>query len=146
VEKDFTCILCKSSKGAEITEKKPRDRDADIVVCKECGHIQMYPLLTPEEEKAEYDEDKSLRFGKVQIAEGSDFETMRKKFSEWTKQHADMYYEKLQQHRRILELASGYGFFMENLNNRPDKKFQIEGVEISEFRLKNFTGGGVYIN
>lgn len=40
--------------GYELTGKHPRDRkEADIVVCKECGHVQMWPLLSPEEEKAE---------------------------------------------------------------------------------------------
>jgi 2-polyprenyl-3-methyl-5-hydroxy-6-metoxy-1,4-benzoquinol methylase len=141
---DFKCILCGNG-GATVTGKHPRDQhDADIVVCGSCGHLQMFPLMSPEWEKEEYNNDASLRNAKVQIAEGSDFATLKRKFSEWTKIHADMYFEKLQQYKNILEIASGYGFFMEDLNNRPNKKFNIEGVEIGAFRRENFVGGTVH--
>lgn len=83
-----------------------------------------------------------MRFSDV--APGSDFDAMRLKFHEWTEQHAEMYYPVLQQHWSVLELASGYGFFAEYLNRKPDKKFNIEGVEIGRFRLQNYVGGTVY--
>jgi len=128
--------------GVTPTGKKPRDRkEADIVICKECGHIQMWPLLSPEEEKEEYDNDSSVRFGKVKIADGSDFETMRVKFAEWTKEHVNIYFDMLQEHENVLEIGAGYGFFMEALNARPERKFNIEGIEIGKFRLDNFVGG-----
>jgi len=150
-EKDFfvlkapepVCLLC----GGGVTKigKKPRDREtADIVVCKQCGHIQMFPLLSPEEEKEEYDNDQTIRFGKVKIVGGSDFESMRIKFSEWTKEHADIYYDTLQKFNNVLELGAGYGFFMEEIRNRPDCHFAIEGIEIGKFRLDNFVGGIVH--
>ncbi len=112
--------------------------------CPCCGHRQLFPLLSEDELKEEYDMDKSVRFGTVKISSGSDFEAMRKKFSEWTKMHADMYFEKCQQHKNVLNLGSGYGFLEENLNKRSDKKFNIEGIEIGEFRLQNYVGGTVH--
>lgn len=140
----FKCVLCEKEEYYQLG-KKPRDREqSDIVVCKDCGHIQMYPLLSPEEEAEEYNQDKSVRFSKITGTGGSDFEAMRVKFHEWTKQHAEMYTPILQEHRNVLELASGYGFFAEYLNQNPDKKFNIEGVEIGEFRLQNYVGGKVY--
>lgn len=142
---EFKCILCGATVEPIKTGKKPRDREElDIVDCACCGHRQLFPLLSEEELKEEYDLDKSVRLGKVQISGGSDFESMRIKFSEWTKMHADMYYDKCQQHKNILNLGSGYGFFEENLNNRSDRRFHIEGVEIGDFRLKNYAGGGVH--
>lgn len=141
-EEKFKCILCAGGYCRKIGIK-PRDRkQSDIVVCEECGHIQMYPLLSQQEEAEEYNQDKTVRFSG--IAGGSDFDAMRTKFHEWTKQHAEMYYPILQRHRNVLELASGYGFFAEYLNAKPDRKFNIEGVEIGEFRLKNYVGGTVY--
>jgi len=138
------CLLCGGGEVVPIG-KKPRDREnADIVICKECGHIQMFPLLSPEEEEEEYDNDKSLRFGKLKITDGSDFATMRIKFSEWTKEHADVYFDTLQKFKNVLDFGAGYGFFMEELNNRPDRHFTIEGIEISKFRLDNFVGGIVH--
>lgn len=143
-KREFKCILC-GEVGAPIkTGKKPRDREElDIVDCPCCGHRQLFPLLSKEELKEEYDLDKSVRFGNVKISEGSDFEVMRIKFSEWTKMHADMYYPKCQEHKNVLNLGSGYGFFEENMNSRPDRKFNIEGVEIGDFRLHNYVGGTV---
>lgn len=135
------CLLCKHTE-LEFVSKLRDNEDHNAYKCLKCGHVQMYPLLTDEENKEEYDKDKTLRF--TEITAGSDFDSMRQKFSEWTKQHVDLYFDKLNEHKNVLELASGYGFFMESLNNRPDKKFNIEGVEIGEFRLQNFVGGKVY--
>ena len=135
------CLLCGNA-GGGITPigKNPRDRkNADVVLCHKCGHVQIYPLLTPQEEKREYDNDSTVRFGGTSI--GTDFDAMRVKFSEWTKQHVDIYFDMLQNYENVLEIGSGYGFFMEMLNNNPERKFNIEGIEIGQFRLDNFVGG-----
>lgn len=145
-KKQFKCVVCGIG-GVEPfdTGKRPRDRKGMYIVeCPLCHHRQLFPLLSEEELSEEYAKDVSVRMGKVKIAEGSDFETMREKFSEWTKMHADMYYEKLQEHKNIIDLGSGYGFFEEELNNRKDKKFNIEGIEIGDFRLQNYVGGKVH--
>ena len=140
----FCCIVCRNG-NYEKTGKHPRDRiGSDIVICKKCGHIQMFPLLSEEEFEEEYATDKTVRAVVGDETQGTDFDKMRVKFSEWTKQHVDLYWEKLQKHKHVLELASGYGFFAEELNKRKDKKFEIEGVEIGDFRLKNYVGGGVH--
>ncbi len=142
MEKIFSCIICKN-KIYEDTGKHPRDKvQSKIVVCTKCGHIQMFPLLSEEEFANEYAMDKTVREGLDSDIQGNDFEKMRVKFSEWTKQHVDLYWEKLQGHIKVLELASGYGFFIEELNKRQDKRFEIEGVEIGAFRLQNYVGGG----
>lgn len=141
----FKCILCGATGEPIKTGKKPRDREElDIVDCPCCRHRQLFPLLSEEELKEEYDLDKSVRFGKVKVSGGSDFKDMRIKFSEWTKMHANMYFKKCQKHKNVLNLGSGYGFFEENMNNRPDKRFNIEGVEIGDFRLRNYVGGTVH--
>jgi hypothetical protein len=107
---DFKCLPCRGE--AIPTLKHPRDREqADIVICKDCGHIQMYPLLSIEEEKEEYDTDKSVRFGGN--AGDSEFSDMRLKFSELTKEHFKLYYGKLQRFENVLEVGVGYGFFIE---------------------------------
>lgn len=139
---DVICLLC-GKKGVHSTENKPRYLEtADIVVCKSCGHIQVWPLMSDEEEKILYDNDATVRFGG--ISGGSDFEAMRVKFSEWTKKHVNIYFNELQNYNNILEVGAGYGFFMEELNLKSNKKFNIEGIEIGEYRLANFVGGIVH--
>ncbi len=124
------------------TPYKPRDRkELCIVDCPICGHRQLYPLLSDEELIEEYNEDKTVRSQTVKIAPGSDFDSMRKKFKEWTKVHADMYWERLQKCDYVLNIGSGYGFLEEELNKRPKKNFQIEGDDIGQFRIDNFVGG-----
>ncbi|MGY3662878.1 MAG: class I SAM-dependent methyltransferase [Roseburia sp. 1XD42-69] len=142
--KIFNCIICKGEDYTK-TGKHPRERQSlDIVKCKQCGHIQLFPLLSEEELEKEYAEDRCVRNGVANEDGKTDFEKMRIKFSEWTRQHVDMYWDKLQKHTTVLELASGYGFFAELCNKRKDKRFIIEGVEIGEYRLKNYGGGVVY--
>ena len=109
----------------------PRDRkDLSIVDCQECGHRQLFPLLSDEELAEEYNEDRTVRSETFKIAAGSDFESMRLKFTEWTKIHADIYWDTLQECGNVLNLGSGYGFLEEELNRRPGKKFNIEGDDI----------------
>lgn len=128
--------------GVINTQYKPRDRkELNIVDCPVCGHRQLYPLLAEEELIEEYNEDKTVRSQTVKIAPGSDFESMRKKFKEWTKTHADMYWGMLQKCDYVLNIGSGYGFLEEELNRRAGKRFQIEGDDIGQFRIDNFVGG-----
>lgn len=140
----FKCILCGYEGNYIETTHKPRDRrESFIVDCPKCGHRQLYPLLLTDELKEEYDEDKTVRRTTgIVISPGSDFESMRKKFVEWTKAHADMYWPVLQECKRVLNLGSGYGFLEEELNKRPGKKFEIMGNEIGKFRVDNYVGGG----
>ena len=74
----------------------------------------MFPLLSEEEFEEEYATDKTVRAVVGDETQGTDFDKMRVKFSEWTKQHVDLYWEKLQKHKHVLELASGYGFLQRN--------------------------------
>lgn len=128
--------------GVIFTHHKPRDRrELSIVDCPKCGHRQLFPLLSDEELIEEYNEDRTVRSTVVQIAPGFDFESMRKKFAEWTQIHADMYWNKLQKCKNVLNLGSGYGFLEEEFNRRPGKKFNIEGADISQFRIDHFVGG-----
>lgn len=145
LKNEFECIVCRHRYTKKSTPFKPRDRkDLDIVDCPKCGHRQLFPLLSEQELVEEYNEDKTVRSTSLPIAPGTDFNAMRQKFSEWTKIHADMYWEKLQSCKYVLNIGSGYGFLEEELNKRDGKLFQIEGNEIGKFRLDNYVGGIVH--
>lgn len=116
---------------AKITAYKPRDRkDLSIVDCPQCGHRQLFPLLSSDELLEEYNLDKTVRTESgVHISPGSGFEAMKTKFKEWTRIHADMYWEMLQKHERVMNLGSEYGFLEEEFNKREGRLFEIEGNE-----------------
>lgn len=144
---EFKCILCGYVGKAIETSHHPRDRkNLNIVDCPVCHHRQLFPLLSEEELRDEYNEDRTVRSNAVKIAPGSDFASMKKKFAEWTHIHADLYWDKLQQCDYVLNLGSGYGFLEEELNSRPNRKFQIEADEIGQFRIENFVWGGGIIH
>lgn len=137
----FKCIICGHVGGIE-TQYRPRDRkELKIMDCPECGHRQLFPLLTDEELTEEYNEDKAVRSETFKISPGSDFESMRKKWAEWTIKHADMYWDKLQKCSDVLNIGSGYGFLEEEFNKRSGKTFHIEGDDIGQFRIENYVGG-----
>lgn len=142
----FKCIICGDTSSPIKTSHRPRDRkDLQIVDCPSCGHRQLFPLLSELELEDEYNQDKTVRATTgVKIASGSDFASMRKKFKEWTMKHADMYWDMMQECEHVLDIGSGYGFLEEELNARNNKKFEIEGIEIGQFRLDNYVGGSVH--
>ena len=113
----------------DIVNAKPRDRkDLGIVDCPVCSHRQLYPLLSEEELIEEYNEDKTVRSNVVKIAPGSDFESMRKKFREWTKIHADMYWDKLQFGLIFVSVhQSKYQIPIFHLFHHQKKKFSMRG-------------------
>lgn len=143
MENKFKCIICGHEGGKIETQYSPRDnKELKIVDCPACGHRQLFPLLTDEELAKEYNEDKTLRSSEIfRIAPGSDFEIIKKKYAEWNIIHADMYWDKLQKCKNVLNIGSGYGFLEEELNKRPSKRFHIEGDDISQFRIDNYVGG-----
>lgn len=141
----FKCLLCQKEGSEIVTKYKPRDNKAlDVVDCPFCGHRQLWPLLSDEELKEEYDSDKSVKeMLKKDQNDVVGFEAMRVKFSEWTQIHGEMYWPILQKAHRVLNIGSGYGFLEEYYNKKSDKQFEIVGNEIGKYRLDNFVGGEV---
>lgn len=141
----FRCIVCGSEETPFYTGFKPRDRaQMDCVRCMKCGHNQLFPLLTEDEYKKEYNEDLTIKSTSYKIALNGEFETLRKKWGEWTRYHVNLYYGLLQEHRKVIDLGSGYGFFEEMLNAKEGNHFTIEGVEIGDIRIKQYVGGKVH--
>lgn len=139
----FQCVVCGSKAEPVDTGFRPRDnKNAFNVKCAECGHNQIFPYMTMEEYSEAYNEGTTFKSEEIKIAEGADVETARIKWKEWNAKHIEMYYDRLQQHRHVLDLGSGFGFFEETLNQMKGNHFTIEGVEIGQYRLDAYVGGG----
>ena len=141
----FQCIVCGSRIEPKDTGFEARDnKEATVVKCAECGHTQLFPYMGKEEYIKEYNEGTTFKSEEVKIAEGADLETARIKWKEWNKKHIEMYYERLQQHKHVLDLGSGFGFFEESLNQMKGNHFTIEGVDIGQYRREAYVGGVVH--
>lgn len=123
--KEKYCVLCKN-KNFEIISKKVRDsKKHQIIQCKKCKHIQLFPIPTEKEEKKFYDknlQDKNINyFGGVK--------ENREKSRIDTKRRVSFIKKIVPKKGKILEIGSGHGFFLESMEKL---SYNITGIEISK--------------
>lgn len=123
------CILC-NNKNFDIISKKVRDsKKHQIIKCKKCLHIQLFPIPTELEEEKFYDEnlqDKNIQFF------GGIKENRVKSFED-TKRRVNFVKSIIPKNGKILEIGSGHGFFIESMEKL---KYKITGIEISKEKRK----------
>lgn len=122
-----TCIICRGTKFRRIANRLRDSEDYKVVKCEQCGHVQISPLPSPEDDKAFYDADKLSK--NVWGARGID--EIRKTLYYDTKRRARFIASYLQPSSRICDIGSGYGFFLEEMSNAG---YSMVGVEVSEER------------
>lgn len=123
------CIICNKKKFKEISSSVRDSKDHKIKCCVSCGHCQLDPIPSAKEEKIFYDENKQAKNINVKyeipiLRERSKFDTERR-----IKTVSKLISKK----EKILDVGSGYGFFLEGLlkNN-----YNITGIEVSKERRK----------
>ena len=120
------CNICQNKKF-DIISKKIRDSEYHkIIQCCSCKHIQIFPIPEYDENRKFYDNDtmsKNLKINSIEkIRQKSKFDTeMNVKLVEKLASKTD----------KILEIGSGYGFFLYEMNK---KGYDIQGIEISKLR------------
>jgi 2-polyprenyl-3-methyl-5-hydroxy-6-metoxy-1,4-benzoquinol methylase len=121
-----------------IKHRSVRDsNEVDVVICNDCGHIQLFPLPSISEDKEYYNKDMQVK-NLVTL----NTEQLRKKNEQWVDIHIRRFSSDLLAAENILEIGSGYGFFLEaalKLNGKK-KNFNIEGLEISDERRDHCAG------
>lgn len=119
------CILCRETKFKEISS---RVRDSDsykVLKCQNCGLLQLDPLPSIDEDKEFYDQNRQSK----NIGEPLDLTIIRKNSLFDTKRRAEMASFYLKKNNTILDIGSGYGFFLEEMRNRG---YNVTGIEISK--------------
>jgi 2-polyprenyl-3-methyl-5-hydroxy-6-metoxy-1,4-benzoquinol methylase len=126
---NFKCILC-GENGAITLNKKVRDSsDHEVVKCSSCGHFQLYPMPTVFEDEDYYNED--LQNKSTHSETNIDINDIKQK-SDWdTKRRFEQVSGYADKNTRILEIGSGYGFFIEYMEQNC---FKIKGLEVSKSR------------
>lgn len=129
-----TCLLCGRSDGwSEVISHQLRDDSSgrfSVVRCASCGHVQLTPLPTAEEDRAFYAADRQAK----NLVDTVDFDRMQKKSAADTRRRLDWLRSVVPatQGSRVLDIGSGYGFFV---HEAVQAGYQALGLNISDAQL-----------
>ena len=123
----FICVLCGNNTASFVNNLWDDDKRW-AVCCDSCGHIQMTPLPTIDEDNAFYQSNAMHRLLTPESMR-SDSDLMYRQEPYGVSQ-ADWTCRFLQPELSIFEIGSGYGWFIQKMK---EKGFQrIDGVELSD--------------
>jgi 2-polyprenyl-3-methyl-5-hydroxy-6-metoxy-1,4-benzoquinol methylase len=119
------CVLCKFHKLNLISNRVRDSIKHKVLKCTKCGHVQLFPVPTPAEDKKFYDEDlqnKNINYyGRIK--------DHKKKSIDDTNRRWKLVQKITPKNGKILEIGSGHGFFVEMMHKND---FDITGIEISK--------------
>lgn len=123
------CVLC-GNNSSKVVSSKVRDSIKNKVVkCKKCDHVQLNPIPSRKEDAIFYDnnlQEKNLK-------QSFSLQDHRKKSRIDTQRRFDLVSGICKKTDKILEIGSGYGFFLEEMKK---DGFNITGLEVSKERRK----------
>ncbi len=120
------CNICKKNQFKIISPFVRDSKKHKIIQCKNCTHIQLSPIPSPEKNRKFYDEDKMSKNIKLHS-----MQVMKEKSKKDTLTHVNLTKKISQKKSKILEIGSGYGFFLDSMNK---KGYDVIGIEISKIR------------
>jgi len=130
---EFTCLLCNNTTSAYLTSDLLRDDNSGrfpVVRCAVCGHTQLSPLPSEEEEDIFYMRDMQVRG----LFDTVDLEMLRKKAVDDTERRKKWTTSKLNSKQdKVLDIGCGYGFFVNALEQ---DGYPTVGIDISEDRIE----------
>lgn len=121
-----TCILCGNT--GEFKQLAGHLRDScqhSVVQCGICGHVQITPLPSYEEDRKFYDENQQAK----NIEAPTDINHLRNIQSYDTRRRAKFITDRFPVETRILDIGTGQGFFLAELFQLG---YHIKGIEISQ--------------
>lgn len=129
----ITCLLCDVSRTrAELVSDKLRDNSSSrfkVVRCLTCGHVQLFPLPSPEEDAAFYNADCSTRSLTGEV----DFSLEQSKAAADTARRSDWLQSILPAGEgEVLDVGCGYGFLIDALTQAG---YRAMGMDVSQERL-----------
>jgi 2-polyprenyl-3-methyl-5-hydroxy-6-metoxy-1,4-benzoquinol methylase len=127
------CLLCGNT-GLVFEHNLRDDNTHFAAACPMCGHVQVSPLPTIEEDEVFYQKDDMNR--RLIPRSVMDDQKMMFKYEIWGDEQCS-FYERLitpsPEKQRILEVGSGYGWFVEKMQ---EHGFKVDGIELSEEKRK----------
>ncbi len=125
----FKCKLCYSSLGTLIYDKVRESEDYKIYCCNKCNHLQIFPLPEEKDNKEFYNTNSQAAWVRPEI----DINKMRQTLNTDTNRRTDFIKKIIDPSDSIVEIGTGYGFFLESMKK---EGYKIEGIEISRDRRK----------
>lgn len=122
----MTCILCSHEKFDPIASQLRDSKKHRVVKCKNCGLFQLSPTPTTEADKAFYDAGRQLK----NIAEPTGLAALRVNQKNDTERRAEFVRRLLKPKGTVLDIGSGFGFFLEVMRKNG---FRPQGIEVSAF-------------
>jgi 2-polyprenyl-3-methyl-5-hydroxy-6-metoxy-1,4-benzoquinol methylase len=137
------CMLCGNT-GLQFINKLRDDDHRFVAVCPECGHVQVSPLPTIKEDDEFYQKNEMTRrlIPKTQM----DDHQMMMKYEIWAEEQCKLTERVFSiapppPTKRILEIGSGYGWFVEKMRSRG---YAVDGIELSvEKRRMAYNRAGI---
>jgi len=123
------CNLCNHKKFVTVSKKVRDSKKSKIIQCTKCNNIQLEPIPTIEEDKKFYNKNLQMKNIKIKFQ----INKLKKKSQEDTKRRIKFISKFLKKDSKILEIGSGYGFFLEGMQKHG---YEIEGIEVSKERLE----------
>ncbi len=128
------CILCGHGDTAPaVLSRELRDEHSgrfSVVRCGTCGHVQVAPLPSREEEAAYYAKDMQPRH---LWTDGDYFDIVRAKARPETERRLAWLHATTAEGGAVLDIGSGYGFFVDAVCAAG---FAASGLEVSNHRLQ----------
>ena len=123
------CMICNNSKFILISDRVRDSKKQKIGKCKKCSHIQMLPIPTPEEERSFYTRNLQVK----NINYQSTVSKMWEKSKSDTTRRINFLKKNISKNKNILEIGSGYGFFLERMTRLG---YKITGIELTEEKIR----------
>jgi len=124
------CIICRNKKFDLISSHIRDSNKHKVIRCVKCGHVQLCPVPTPEEDKKFYDkqlQDAGIKYF-FKLSE------LGRLSAPDVDRRAALIRKLIRKNKKILEIGSGDGFFLERMTQYG---YDIVGIEVSEQRRKN---------
>lgn len=130
------CIICDNSKLTKISEKTRDSNKHSVMKCSKCSMVQLLPIPTDKDNQEFYNQGRQMK----NIKEPTKISIIRKNQKSDTMRRADFVSKLLPPKSSILDIGTGFGFFLEEMKNR---NYCPMGIEISKFTretAKKITG------
>ena len=123
------CILCSGILKLIISDHVQDSKNHKVIQCSKCKHVQLNPVPSKDEDKLFYDNNLQEKF----VNNSGTIKNNRKKSAYDLNRRVELVSKITPKNGKILEIGSGYGFFLEQMKR---KNYDVIGIEISNEHQK----------